>query len=294
MKKKMIAIALAMVMTMGMSVTAFADPITQSGDAEMRGTAEVKTPTIKVVVPTSFVVKVNPYSIPFKIDGTEYNSQIVSPVSYIASYSDVPVVVTVTDATAKSATANAVTIVDAVANNETAKKAELQLAVKETTGYNTKTGWGVGSEAKFTAKFVPTPAAEAQSTFQTVNTGYQNYKVTLAPATSTSKIAANLTDAKCVGAEGQGPTIDSKTLIQTDVKAPVNAASGKDGLKDQETVTTTPSVIALQITGKVVAQPTKLDNDKTVPDEWNGTDDKLDIVVKYNFQAKPVGFDAAP
>jgi len=283
MKKRLVAIALAMVMTMGMSATVFADPIeTTSGSQNVSGQAEVKTPVIKVTVPTSFEITVNPYSIPVKLDGKEVNDEILNPVSYIASYSDVPVVVTVSDATAKSATAANVAIVSEIPENETAKKAALQLKVTAAT--YSKNAWVTGDTADISAKFVPA-VESGPSTFATVNAVVGNeekFQITLAPANVVSKVTANLADSKL--AEVKLPTIDETTMIQTEVKAGVPAASGKEGLKDQETVTTTPSVAALKITGDVVAQPIK----DEAPDEWNNTGDKLTVVVKFDFQAIPV------
>lgn len=93
--KKFFAMVMAGVMTMGMGVTAFAE-----GENKMEVTGTTAAPILKMTIPTTSTLVVNPYKLSVDDpddDGDEkINSQIISPVKYIYSSSNVPVTANVT------------------------------------------------------------------------------------------------------------------------------------------------------------------------------------------------------
>ncbi len=101
MKKKLLALALAGVMTFGASLTAFAADATvdntTTSEAEITGTGSMNLPTIKVTVPTSFNVVLNPFQIAYTVDDVVYKTQIVTVPQLIANESDVAVAVNVSE-----------------------------------------------------------------------------------------------------------------------------------------------------------------------------------------------------
>lgn len=98
MKKKLIALALAGVMTFGTSLTAFAadaEVTDTATETTVTGTGSMNVPTIKVTVPTSFNVVLNPYQIAYEVDSESYKTQIVTVPQLITNESNVAVAVNV-------------------------------------------------------------------------------------------------------------------------------------------------------------------------------------------------------
>lgn len=102
MKKRLLALVLAGIMTLGASMTVFADTITDSATGvDVSGASTVNTPTIKVTVPTSINIALNPFQIAytFQNDDTDtvYKNQVVSIPVEISSESNVALAVNVSE-----------------------------------------------------------------------------------------------------------------------------------------------------------------------------------------------------
>jgi hypothetical protein len=136
MKKKILSAILAMTMVMGLSISAFAEPLTTfSGLAtgsEIDGTGAANVPVIKVTVPTALFIAVNPYEIPVSFDpdgngeaaAVDKTDQIISAVQEIKSESQVPIAVNIDKFKAeKKAGSSDIAIV-----TSSAKKAKLKSA----------------------------------------------------------------------------------------------------------------------------------------------------------------------
>ena len=102
MKKKLLATMLATSMVMGTSLCAFAEEVEPEatgdlesveavvGGAQVEGNSDITLPVIKVVVPTTASVVLNPYKMKYTPEGGEEASdQIVSVEQSIKSYSNV-------------------------------------------------------------------------------------------------------------------------------------------------------------------------------------------------------------
>lgn len=94
--KKLVTTALAGAMALSLSVPAFAaevkpnvTDITEPTEVEVTGTTEV--PAIKLVVPTSANVVVNPYRLEVDVAGAKVTEQIVSAAQFIQNKSPVAV-----------------------------------------------------------------------------------------------------------------------------------------------------------------------------------------------------------
>lgn len=103
MKKKLLALVLAGIMTFGASMTTFAADasVTDSTtETAVTGTGLVNLPTIKITVPTTFNIVLNPYQIAYEVDGETYKTQIVTVPQLITNESDVAVAVNIKEFTA--------------------------------------------------------------------------------------------------------------------------------------------------------------------------------------------------
>ena len=97
--KKLFALILSCAMMLGLAATAFADLIEEPDDqtglygAETTIEGEVSAPTIKVTVPTSGAVAINPYGMEYTVDGLDEaaTDKIISPVHVIKNESDVAI-----------------------------------------------------------------------------------------------------------------------------------------------------------------------------------------------------------
>ena len=99
MKKRLLTLVLATTMVMSMSISAFAATIDDAGDLADQevvvGESTVKEPTVKITVPTSTSIILNPYKISFEQNGAIVNNQVVSVPQVIVNESDVPVAVSI-------------------------------------------------------------------------------------------------------------------------------------------------------------------------------------------------------
>jgi hypothetical protein len=110
MKKKLLSLALASAMVLSINTTAFAadttveapvaSPVAADAPAGLTAgsyaasvdvTTKVKTPTIKITVPSAIEVGLNPYGLEYEIDSTKYTDQIANVEQEIVNESDVPV-----------------------------------------------------------------------------------------------------------------------------------------------------------------------------------------------------------
>jgi len=162
MKKKLLSLALVATMVFGMSISAFAadlDDATEltTGQA-VTGTSQVVEPTIKVTVPTSTKIYVNPYKIPYKVDGVFYNSQIVSVPQVIVNESDVPLAISISEL--KATAGSNVTLLPAtdgkaptLEDSDTGKKAFVYFSIVKGGKWDAKLNDGEGA---WTGNAIPT------------------------------------------------------------------------------------------------------------------------------------------
>ncbi len=123
--RKALAIALAAVMALSMSVTAFA-----AGNVTTL-TGKYEEFEVDVTVPTTGTVIINPYGMPYTLDDevSSATGQLVSKTMYIANRSSVALSVGAT-VTAAADTGSGITFSDtAVESTEAGKKVQLQLDV---------------------------------------------------------------------------------------------------------------------------------------------------------------------
>lgn len=136
MKKKIFSAVMAMTMVMGLSLSAFADDAVLNDSTkattgqEITGESDILTPTIKVTVPTSADIVVNPFQLKSTISGTDYYDQIVSVPQTIKNESNVGVEVNVEGLKVA---------VTGAALNETTKKWESPITVMTGTAKSAKT-----------------------------------------------------------------------------------------------------------------------------------------------------------
>lgn len=233
MKRKLVALILAATMVAGTGLTASAADTTATIDAmdkagagqEITGAGEVNLPTIKVTVPTTADIVINPYQMEYTKDGDTDplgSSQIISAEQEITNESNVAVAVNVVDLTATEVAEGVTISTTALTDKVTTKSAFLYLEV-------------VKDDTDFAAAY--------------------NAK------------AANQVVVPYVK-EG-----DTKTK-----------KGAKDAIVTLEAGDTTATKAKFKIGGSVVANPTKLSEDKksTIADTWS-EEDKFGISFKFTF-----------
>lgn len=152
MKKKVMALVLAGAMLIGGSFTALASEINtaESGaySAKLEAESGIKTPTIKITVPTAVAVTLNPYKIKTTVgSNTDSQEQIVSDTYFIKNESNVEIRV---DASLKMTPATGGKVVLASApltGKETTKSAFVYLDVSSSADGTTK--YNYASELSF-------------------------------------------------------------------------------------------------------------------------------------------------
>lgn len=133
MKRKLLALTLAMTTLMSTSMMVSADtlddPDLLSGGQEVTGEAEVNLPILNVTVPTTANIVINPYKLEYTDDaGNKSTNQVVSAEQEIVNKSNVAVAINVADLRVSSK-AEDITIATASTAKETAKAAFLYLEV---------------------------------------------------------------------------------------------------------------------------------------------------------------------
>jgi hypothetical protein len=143
MKKKILSAILALTMVMGISVASFAEDATLSGSEAATGgqavtvSSTTTTPTIKVVVPTTAAIIINPFQLEVDIDGAgsgqeKSTDQIISPVYTIKSESNVDIAVNVSTFKVEKKTGSSdIAFVSKSAKSATAKSAYIYLFVAD-------------------------------------------------------------------------------------------------------------------------------------------------------------------
>ena len=85
--KKLVSTALAGAMALSLSVPAFAADTDLEQSTNITGTTQA--PTIKITVPATGAVTVNPYKMAVSVGGSDVTDQIISATQYIENASDV-------------------------------------------------------------------------------------------------------------------------------------------------------------------------------------------------------------
>ena len=200
--KKVIATLLAATMVMGTSVMAYAaDPITKPNESgsytsTVTGDSTIKTPTIKITVPTTVSMEIDPYKIAGK-------TQIVSADQFIKNESNVPISVGVgLYATKKTDSCDITLATAALKGTETTKSvfAYLDMVSSENETSATHTGT---FDAKSTSQFVLAYGTESKYTSKA-------NMITLAKGSETPTYAA-------YNFQGSVATKPAKAWADTDV-----------------------------------------------------------------------------
>lgn len=135
MKKKLLTLILASTMLVGATLTVNAEEIADSAAAaegsEITGSSTVNLPTIKITVPTTADIIINPYQMTYEDEdaGITGNSQIISAEQEIESLSNVAVAVNVKDLTTTGVTDGINIETAALTNKVVTKSAFLYLEV---------------------------------------------------------------------------------------------------------------------------------------------------------------------
>lgn len=99
-KKRLAAALMACVMCLSLATAAFAaapieitdtDALAEGTEIEITGTTEAIT--IKVVVPVTGAVVLNPYELDYEVEGSTVNDQVISAVQYIENWSGIDIYV---------------------------------------------------------------------------------------------------------------------------------------------------------------------------------------------------------
>ena len=168
--KKLFALLLSCALMLGATTTALAADEEATPDEngvykiETEIESSVKAPTIKVTVPTTGAVGINPYGMEFEVDGLDEaaTDKIISPVQFIKNESDVAISV---DVSVSATPAEGVTLATAaLKGTETTKSVFLYFEIANAEDASTEPTWAdaynaktaghviVGTEAKPTVK----------------------------------------------------------------------------------------------------------------------------------------------
>lgn len=133
MKKRILSILLVSTMILGASLTVSAAELNDMEGAgsgqEITGSSTMKLPTIKITVPTTANIVINPFQMEYDADDITGNSQIISAEQEIKNESDVAVAVNVSELTTTGVT-EGITIATAdITSKNTDKAAFLYLEV---------------------------------------------------------------------------------------------------------------------------------------------------------------------
>lgn len=136
MKKKLAALVLAVTMVMGTGLTVCAETISDmAGAAEgqtITGDATLNLPTIKVTVPTTADIVINPFQMVYTdSEDNKSSDQIICVPQDIVNESNVAVAVNVADLTAKDVSDGILISTTALTDKITTKSAFLYLEVVE-------------------------------------------------------------------------------------------------------------------------------------------------------------------
>lgn len=134
MKKKVLSMILATTMLLGATLAVNAAELTDSTAAangqEVTGSSTIELPIIKVTVPTTADIIINPYQMSVEAsDGVTYSNQIISVEQEIKNESNVAIAVNVSDLTTKDVSEGITITTSAISEKTTTKSALLYLEV---------------------------------------------------------------------------------------------------------------------------------------------------------------------
>lgn len=189
MKKKFLSLVLVSTMVLGSAITAFAadgtiDSMAGTGTGqEITGDAEVAVPTIKITVPTSVDIKINPYKIKATVGEKQISDQIATVPQEIKNESNVGVAVNIENLKAKSDTV--AVSASSLAGKSGAKAVFLYLDVQD----------GAADSADFTRAYdaktmIACPAAAAGATDDKIKAVSKTNVVTLSAGDQTATKAS--------------------------------------------------------------------------------------------------------
>ena len=139
-KKKLASMVLASAMVLSMNAVAFAadttiqTPNSDTGaySSDVTIDSEVKTPTIRITVPGSTKVAINPYKMSYSLGESKTSTDVLAnPIQYIKNESDVAVSVSATTSAKPTDGGNAVIAAAALKGTETTKSVFAYLELKE-------------------------------------------------------------------------------------------------------------------------------------------------------------------
>ena len=173
--KKIVSAAMALVMTASLAVPAFAtDSVVSSPDsstgvygaaADITGTTQA--PNIKVTIPSTGAVVVNPYKMEVTSGSATVQDQIVSAAQFIKNESNVEVAIDVTTTGELGTNSEAVLATNTVASTVTSKSVFLYFEIMPSTDGSTAPTCASAYDTKNTA-MVPVANAKATTKKDTV------------------------------------------------------------------------------------------------------------------------------
>ncbi|MBR3704363.1 MAG: hypothetical protein IKM11_02620 [Oscillospiraceae bacterium] len=144
--KKLFALILSCAMVLGLAATAFAEDVTiedpnESGvySQETTITGATQAPTIKVTVPSTGDVVINPYGMKYGAD--DATDKIISAAQYIKNESNVDISISVTVTGQVDEGSNAVLATAALKGTETTKSVFLYFEILEAVDGETEPTW---------------------------------------------------------------------------------------------------------------------------------------------------------
>lgn len=185
-KKRLMALTLAAAMTLSVGTAAFAadttvdapDSETGAYKADVTVDSEVKVPTIKITVPGSTKVAINPYKMEYELeDSTTVTDALANPVQYIKNESDVAIAVSTTTSALAAEGSDVVLSTSALKGTETTKSvfaylelktaADTSSAVEFSTEYNSKATDQIvfGTKATTKTKMLTLDAGDSSPTY---------------------------------------------------------------------------------------------------------------------------------
>lgn len=212
MKRKLLALTLAMTTLVGSTMMVSAADITGAAGAakgqEITGGSEMSLPEIKVTVPTTADIVINPFQLSYKDEdaGITGNSQIISAEQEIVNESNVAVAVNVSDLQVKNASEGITITTSAISAKTTNKSALLYLEVIDAAG-----NFGTGFDAKSNSQVaIPKPdtkvKAASKAAIVTLNAG--NETATKAKFKIGGNVVANPVDGEGVST----PWVDEDSI----------------------------------------------------------------------------------
>lgn len=178
--KKVLSFVLALALVLALAAPAFAGggstpnvtaPDATTGaygaNAEITGTTEA--PTIKLTIPTTGSVVVNPYKMTVTVDSTDYTDQVVSAAQFIKNESDVDVAIDVTTTGEVGTGSEAVFATTTVGPTVTTKSVFLYFEIMASTDDSTAPTWATAYDSK-SASMIPV-SAKATTKKDTIKLG---------------------------------------------------------------------------------------------------------------------------